>query len=350
MFIVIYIFIFKIIYIYNIILCTNTLTDDTTITIYIYIYIYNIILCINTLTDDTTITNILQCTSPPPPPPLMRPLRSRPTPTNSDTASSTLAHPAYRSDARDDTISDSSGTSSGYRQYDDRSLSTSSSLGYSSLDIDIPPYDGRTTTSMLCTSPFFNGSKRNAVYVPSSSDYYDDDAFLKYVHHFPYEHNYNEMKEYIRKQEQEVDDGGGDNHGFYRRTRNDNGSSDDDMPLKLTDDWSKRLSNANESMRAIYAGRTIAKKIEAVVQCLADINEALFEYKHSPTSSDNIIDVLILMICNTGREDRDFNSLLYAHLTMLIDMKPLFMCNGIENFSLVQFTVAFTFILKFKIK
>ena len=294
----------------------------------------------------------------------MRPLRSRSTPTNSDdnsssTPSSTLAHPAYRSDtnyASDDTISDTSGTSSGYRLYYDVSLSTSSSLGYSSLDIDIPPpYDSPrttttiTTTSMLCTGPFFNGSKRNAVYVPSSSDYYDDDAFLKYVHHFPYEHNNNEMKEYIRKQEQEVDDGGGGNHGFYRRTLNDNGSSDD-MPLKLTDDWSKRLSKANESMRAIYAGRTIAKKIEAVVQCLADINEALFEYKHSPTSSDNIIDVLILMICNTGREDRDFNSLLYAHLTMLIDMKPLFMCNGIENFSLVQFTVAFTFILKFKIK
>ena len=45
-------------------------------------------------------------------------------------------------------------------------------------------------------------------------------------------------------------------------------------------------------------------------------------------------------------EQRCFNSRLYSRITMITDVMPRFMYSGIENFALIQFTVAFSFLLK----
>ena len=117
---------------------------------------------------------------------------------------------------------------------------------------------------------------------------------------------------------------------------------------------------------------TFGEKLASVVACAESINSALMNAKET-TSSDNIVDILILLMCDIaaegtvpgvgisrstsagmgardGARDENFNSRLYTRVMMLSDTMPRFMFTGIENFALVQFTVAFTFLLKLDIR
>ena len=117
---------------------------------------------------------------------------------------------------------------------------------------------------------------------------------------------------------------------------------------------------------------TFGEKLASVVACAESINSALTNAKET-TSSDNIVDILILLMCDIaaestvpgvgisrstsagmgardGARDENFNSRLYTRVMMLSDTMPRFMFTGIENFALVQFTVAFTFLLKLDIR
>ena len=88
-------------------------------------------------------------------------------------------------------------------------------------------------------------------------------------------------------------------------------------------------------------------KLQQLTRCLREINTVVSSLQKQLQSrsigacSDDLMDFLIVLICNCNISDR---RQLYSHLCLLRDLMPPFLDNGPYSFTLVQFTIAFQFL------
>lgn len=120
-----------------------------------------------------------------------------------------------------------------------------------------------------------------------------------------------------------------------------------EQDIAMKSEWASSFADAMTSIASVVGETSPLLKFQHLTSCLREINQQLSALqkllRRQPIGacSDDLIDVLVILLCNT---DPCYVAQLYPHLTLLADLMPPFFEGGRYSFSLVQFSVAFQFI------
>ena len=125
------------------------------------------------------------------------------------------------------------------------------------------------------------------------------------------------------------------------------GLSTHEKTLCLRPEFKQRFELAISCIRRTIGDNIPLTKLQHMTGCLREINKQVSDFQAEALKtwlgacSDDLIDMLVILLCNCDPKD---TMRLYPHLMLLTDLIPPFFQGGPYSFALVQFSVAFQFI------